>query len=108
MNQNGQAEQEPRTEVGASALHALVMRCRAHYRDLAPHVKERRTAQLLHEATEGLCEFRQTARLAADELIRMADELKQSSTIGGHWDGTEEEAREEFDRLMSLAKYLSE
>ena len=42
----------------------------------------------------------------AAELIRMADDLKQCSTIGGEWDGTEAEAKEEYDRLMSLAESL--
>ena len=50
---------------------------------------------------------KQAAKEAVGELTRLADELKQCSTIGGEWDGTEEEAKEEYDRLMALAERLS-
>ena len=45
-------------------------------------------------------------KLAVGELTRMADEPKYWSTVGGEWDGTEHEAKEEYDRLMSLAASL--
>ena len=51
--------------------------------------------------------LRRNANEASGELIRLADELKQCSTIGGEWDGTEEEAKEEYERLMTLAERLS-
>ena len=104
MNQNETTEHEQPAGVEASAHDALVMRLRK-YGDGVPHAPDAR--ELMQEAANEICRMRQTAHRACDELIRMADELKQSSTIGGHWDGTEEEAREEFDRLMSLAKDLS-
>ena len=39
---------------------------------------------------------------AAAELTAAADDLKQCSTINGEWDGTDELAREEYDRLMAV------
>jgi len=48
------------------------------------------------------------AKEAAAELTRLADKLKQCSTTDGEWDGTEEKAREEYQRLMALAAKLIE
>lgn len=53
-------------------------------------------------------ELLELAKLARKELAAFADELRVSSTIGGEWDGTEHEAKEEYDRLISLATKLAE
>lgn len=39
------------------AVDPIVMRLRRHYSTLAPHVKERKTSQLLLEATERITEL---------------------------------------------------
>ena len=58
------------------------------------------------DAKADILELHRKCRKAAAELTAVADELKMSSTICGEWDGTEEEAQEEYDRLMALVADL--
>ena len=67
-----------------------------------------------HIATEGSicphCKLKvagETMKHAADELTRLADELKICSTVFGEWNGTEPEAEDEYNRLMLLASLLT-
>ena len=46
------------------------------------------------------------AKLVRKDIVAFADDLKVCSTIGGEWDGSEHEAKEEYDRLMALAAKL--
>ena len=62
----------------------------------------------LQAVTKQRDELLELAKLVRKELVAFADELKMSSTIGGEWDGTEAEAKEEYDRLMGLAAKLAE
>ena len=61
----------------------------------------------LQDAKSDILELHRKCQKAASELASVADELKLSSTVGGEWDGTEEAAKEEYDRIMALVSDLS-
>lgn len=55
---------------------------------------------------KGIPQVNNKCHRAAAELRAVANELKLCSTVNGEWDGTEEDAHEEYDRLMALADDL--
>lgn len=64
---------------------------------LAESASEQRTEKLRLQIS---------AKSAINELTRLADELKECSTVDGEWDGSEEQAKEEYDRLMAIVAEL--
>lgn len=53
-----------------------------------------------------LADLESAAKEAKEELIRLADDLRASSTVDDRWDGTEPEAEAEYDHLVKLVNRL--
>jgi len=74
-----------------------------------PYIRARDCEQKLPRLLEIAVKYERlqgAAKEALDVLTRLADEIKDSATVGGEWDGSEDQAREEYDRIMAVVETL--
>lgn len=74
-------------------------------REAADEIERLREA--LRIASAALGDMLRAGKEAAEVLRTEAEALRQCSTVGGTWDGTEPEAHEDYERFMALADRLT-